>query len=78
MHPGNEANQDDRQILRRPILLAICEGGEQNHLHFSGSSSVAGRPAFPPFAKSAKDGAPDHLWQAKLPRWQRGAQSEDD
>ena len=44
MHPGNEANQDDRQILRRPILRAICEGGEQNHLHFSGSSSVAGCP----------------------------------
>jgi hypothetical protein len=37
-----------------------------NQDDFSGSSS-AGQlgSAFPPFAKSAKDGAPDRLWQGK-------------
>ncbi len=29
MHPGNEANQDDRQIIRRPILRAIARDGDK-------------------------------------------------
>jgi hypothetical protein len=29
MHPGNEANQDDRQIIRRPILRAIAREGNK-------------------------------------------------
>jgi hypothetical protein len=29
MHPGNEANQDDRQIIRRPLLRAMARDGNK-------------------------------------------------
>ena len=74
MHPGNETNQDDRQIIRRPIaatagknicssrgirsiLRAIARDGNKTTFTLVDRQAWPGGPAFPPFAKSAKDGA---------------------
>ena len=47
---------------RVPILRAFCEGGIAE---YAGEGSQGQSGGIPHFAKSAKDGAPDRLWQSK-------------
>ena len=45
-----------------PILRAFAKGGIGR---ICGEEPRAQSSDIPPFAKSAKDGAPDHLWPSK-------------
>jgi hypothetical protein len=52
-------------MIGRAILRAFREGWEQKpSLEWIVERGRLGS-AFPPFARNAKDGAPDHLWQGK-------------
>ena len=55
-------NQNESQMTGCPILRAFAKGGIAE---YAGDGSRGQSSGIPPFAKSAKDGAPDHLWQSK-------------
>jgi hypothetical protein len=50
------------QRIGCPILRAFREGWDRQKLRGRASGESSG---IPPFAESAKDGAPDSLWQGK-------------
>ena len=50
------------QRIGCPILRVFCEGWDKEKLRGKGLVESSG---IPPFAKSAKDGATDPLWQGK-------------